>query len=240
MEKSPQLPRHKIEIPRFVAEAVRRSRSSLGAVKNVDPQRSALLVIDMQRAWVDPEGACSIATARGIIPAINKLISGARANGAKVVFTQHTWTDWPFYYETYTTPEWSSRAIEETQVGAEGFDLHPDLDVAPSDLRVTKTRPSALIQGSSNLDEILRDSAINTVIVCGALTNACCESTARDAAALGYRVLFAADATATRSDFEHNAALVNLMQFVADVRTVDQLLQLLRGEPADEPEWDLV
>ena len=91
-----------------------------------------------------------------------------------------------------------------------------------------------------NLDQILKDASIDTVIVCGALTNACCESTARDAAALGYRVLFAADATATRSDFEHNAALVNLMQFVADVRTVDQILQLLRGEHADDPQWDLV
>lgn len=240
MESESELPRHRIEIPRFVAEAVHRSRSSLGAVKKLDPARVALLVIDMQRAWVDPDGACSITTARGIIPGINALIAGARASGSRVVFTQHTWTDWPFYYETYTKPEWSSRAIEETQVGADGFSLHPDLDVGPSDIRVTKIRPSALIQGSSNLDQILKDSSIDTVIVCGALTNACCESTARDAAALGYRVLFAADATATRSDFEHNAALVNLMQFVADVRTVDQILQLLRGEHADDPQWDLV
>lgn len=240
METEADLPRHRIEIPRFVAEAVRRSRSSLGAVKNLDPKQAALLVIDMQQAWVDPNGACSITTARGIIPAINMLIAAARANGAKVVFTQHTWTEWPFYYETYTKPEWSIRARNETQVGEDGFSLHPDLDVDPSDVRVTKTRPSALIQGSSELDQILRNAGIDTVIVCGALTNACCESTARDAAALGYRVLFAADATATRSDYEHNAALVNLMQFVADVRPVAQLLQLLKGEYADDPEWDLV
>lgn len=223
-----------------MAEAVHRSRINLGAVRSVEPQRVALIVIDMQRAWVDPDGACSVATARSIIPAINRLIDGARESGAQVVFTQHTWTDWPFYYETYTSPEWRRRAFEETQPGADGFDLHPDLNASSGDVRVTKVRPSALIQGSSDLDQILKSAGIDTVIVCGALTNACCESTARDAAALGYRVLFAADATATRSDFEHNATLVNLMQFVADVRTTDEIVQLLRGEEAREPEWKLV
>lgn len=240
MGAPPALPVHKIQIPGFVVDNIRRNRSSLGAVKEVDPARVAVLVIDMQRGWVDDDGVCSIPTAQGIIPAINRLIDAARAAGSKIVFTQHTWTDWPFYYETYYQPTWTDRAKTETKPGAEGFDLRPDLHARPEDAKVTKTRPSALIQGSSNLDDILRESGIDTVVITGALTNACCESTARDAAALGYRVLFAADATATRTDFEHNAALVNLMQFVADVRHTEEIVQLLNKEEADDPQWDVV
>jgi len=48
------------------------------------------------------------------------------------------------------------------------------------------------------------------LIITGTLTNVCCESSARDAYMLGYKVLFASDATAAVSDAEHNAALTNL------------------------------
>ena len=65
------------------------------------------------------------------------------------------------------------------------------------------------------------------MIISGTLTNACCESSARDAA-LGYKVLFLSDGTATRTDIEHNAALINLMQLVADVRTTEDVIDLIK------------
>jgi ureidoacrylate peracid hydrolase len=68
-----------------------------------------------------------------------------------------------------------------------GHALYPELDVAEGDLRVRKTRFSALIQGSSDLDALLRARGIDTLIVVGTATNVCCESTARDAMMLNYK-----------------------------------------------------
>jgi len=68
---------------------------------------------------------------------------------------------------------------------------------------------------------------VDTLVIAGTLTNCCCESSARDAFMLGYRVLFAADATAAVSDEEHNAALLNLAVMFADVRRTDDIVALL-------------
>ena len=79
------------------------------------------------------------------------------------------------------------------------------------------------------MDSQLRAGGFETLIVTGTLTNACCESTTRDAVALGYNVIFVNDGTATRSDFEHNATLVNLMQLVADVRSTKEVISLINN-----------
>ena len=92
-----------------------------------------------------------------------------------------------------------------------------------------KTRSSALTPGSSNLKKILDDRGIDTLIFTGGLTNVCVESTARDAMMLNFKTLFVADATGTRSDEEHNATLVNMIQFFADVRMTDEIIALLKN-----------
>lgn len=111
--------------------------------------------------------------------------------------------------------------------GTPGHALWKGIRAEPGDIRVVKNRPSAFIQGSSDLDARLRARGIDTLIITGTLTNACCEASARDAAALNYKVIFVGDATATRSDVEHNAALINVMQFVADLWMTDDLIGLI-------------
>jgi ureidoacrylate peracid hydrolase len=66
------------------------------------------------------------------------------------------------------------------------------------------------------------------VLVTGTVTNVCCESTARDAMMLNYKVFFMSDANACRTDEEHNASLAILMGMFADVRSTDEMIDLLR------------
>ena len=114
-------------------------------------------------------------------------------------------------------------AFEE---GSFGHGLWQDLDVLPQDLKVQKRRFSAFVDGSSRLHELLTSRGIDTVIVTGTSTNVCCESTARDASMMNYKVIFVADATATYTDAEQNWTLGNMMMF-ADVMTVDEVLAAL-------------
>ena len=65
------------------------------------------------------------------------------------------------------------------------------------------------------------------MLITGTVTNICCESSARDAHAAGFRVVMAADANAARRDQDHNAALHNIYRSFGDVRPTDEILELL-------------
>ncbi len=86
--------------------------------------------------------------------------------------------------------------LDET---SDGFKLYSELEALPGDLRVKKIKYSAFIAGSSDIDTQLRRSGIDTVLIAGTATNVCCESTARDAMLLDYRVIMLSDANAIAS-----------------------------------------
>ena len=221
---------HKIQIPRKIIDACIAKRGGLHVFDDIDPRRTALIVVDMQNAWVGAGvSPLEIPMAREIIPNVNRLASSVRATGGLVAWTQSTFTrDLSSWYERFGTPQWRQRIIADTAIGANGHRIHADMDVHAEDLKVVKTRPSAFIQGSSELEALLRARGRDILIITGTLTNACCESSARDAAALGFSNIFVADATATRTDEEHNATLTNLIQYVADVMLTDEVVALLR------------
>ena len=87
-----------------------------------------------------------------------------------------------------------------------------------------KTRFSALIQGSSDLDDVLRARGIENLVITGTLTNMCCEATARDGAMIGYRVTMVSDANSARHDEDHLYALATVYQSFGDVRTTDEVI----------------
>src|SRR5260370_21129310 len=97
---------------------------------------------------------------------------------------------------------------------------------------VDKTRFGAFVPGSSDLHDILQARGIDTLIITGTATNVCCESTARDAMQMNYKVVVVADGNATNTDAEHNATLNNIVRLFADVITTEQLLGFLRSSSA--------
>jgi hypothetical protein len=88
---------------------------------------------------------------------------------------------------------------------------------------VLKNRYSAFISGSSPLERMLRGMEIDTILVAGTKTNVCCESTARDAMMLDFKVVLVEDCSAALSDDEHRSALENIIQQFGDVMTADSV-----------------
>lgn len=78
---------------------------------------------------------------------------------------------------------------------------------------VAKTRRSAFIPGTCNIDALLKARGIDKLIATGTTTNICCESTMRGAMQMGYKVWFVQDGNATRDDAVHNASLLNILFF---------------------------
>lgn len=94
------------------------------------------------------------------------------------------------------------------------------------------SRCSSGATASSDLHAILAARGIDTIIVTGTATNICCESTARDAMMMDYKVLFVADGNATHTDAEHNATLTVMANGFADVVTTDEMVALIGGAAA--------
>jgi len=223
---------HKIAIPQYAIDRVMLRRGRLHAFETIEPRRSALVVVDLQNGFMAPGQPAEIGPAREIVPNVNRLAAATRAAGGTVVWIKNTVTPeseaaWTVWLGNFARADWGARMRQAFTPGDFGHALYPTLEVEPGDLTVLKHRFSAFVQGSSNLDAILRARGIDTIVVVGTATNVCCESTARDAMMMNYKVHFIADANACRTDEEQNATLAIVMVMFGDVRTTDEMIALL-------------
>ena len=82
--------------------------------------------------------------------------------------------------------------------------------------------------GASDLHQVLQDRGIDTLIITGTLSNCCCESTARDAMQMNYKLIFVSDANAALTDAAHNATLDNMCMLFADVMSTQEVLGVIK------------
>jgi ureidoacrylate peracid hydrolase len=226
---------HKVEIPQRIIDRVMERRGTLHCHENLDPAKTALIVVDLQNCFMVEEVASAyVPVAVEIVPAVNRLAAAVRETGGKVFWirntvnddTLKTWSEW--FAMMKGNPDQVSRRMKHMKMGSRGHQLHPDLVVKPEDQTVFKQRFSAFIQGSSGLPEMLRTQGFDTVLITGTVTNVCCESSARDAMMLNFKTIFVSDANAAMTDEEHNATLVSMYSTFADVMDTDFLIGCLR------------
>lgn len=228
---------HKTVIPQHIVDRVTERRGSAHPFSDLDPARTALVVIDLQNGFMVPGIAHALCeTAVEIVPNVNRLAHAVRTNGGKVFWIQNTHddtclTDWSVLHD-YTVPEKQQHRVRSMSAGTEGHALYPTLDVRPDDETVRKTRFSAFIQGSSDLPARLRAAGCDTVLIVGTVTNVCCDSSARDAMMLNFKTIMVSDANAALTDEEHNAALIAFYSTFGDVMDTDLLVDCLSRNAA--------
>jgi ureidoacrylate peracid hydrolase len=219
---------HRYVISDATKQRLLRRQGRLTGQERFDARSTALLIIDMQNHFVAEGAPGEVPLARQIVPVINRLAGAVRACGAAVVWIQTTsggaLEHWSNYHQHMLTPERRTMRLESLDESGAGFDIYPALDVLPTDLRIKKMKYSAFIPGSSDLDPMLKSRRIDTLLIAGTATNVCCESTARDAMMLDYRVTMLSDATATWTDQEHAATLDSFLLFFGDVMGTDEAI----------------
>ena len=223
---------HEIKISPILMERAMERRGRIHPFEAVELARTALIVVDMQNGFVDPALSTSVPVARDIVPNINRLAAACRDAGSPVVWLKHLADEtaaagWDNWFDSFVDADLREALIAHLSDGAPGFEIWPDLVVAAEDEIIVKNRFSAFIEGASDIGVRLGERGIDTLLITGTVTNVCCESTARDAAMLNYKVIMVADANAARSDDDHNATLNNLFNIFTDVRTTDEVIALL-------------
>jgi ureidoacrylate peracid hydrolase len=224
---------HKVSIPQYMIDRVTKLRGKEHIFEDFDPTRTALVVVDMQNAFMMPGvGHAVCLGAQEIVPNINRLAAAVRDAGGRIVwikgvYREETLESWSISYEM-SGPAGRDRRIAALSPGTKGYELWADLDVLPDDLIVEKTRFSAFIQGSSDIEQVLRENGLDTVLIAGTVTNVCCESTARDAMMRNFKTIMVTDANAALTDEEHNAALSGFYLVFGDIMSTDQLIERLR------------
>jgi nicotinamidase-related amidase len=164
---------------------------------------SALLVVDMQRFFLEPSSPTFACGGMAAIPNTKNMITAFRKAGNPVIFTRHV--HHPNDLDVGIMGWWwEGKCLE----GSPESEIHPELTPLPEEKIVSKHRYSAFY--NTDLETVLRCLKIEDLVICGTMTNMCCESTARDAYYRDYRVFFMADGTGTINEEMHLASLLNL------------------------------
>ncbi|WP_330455502.1 cysteine hydrolase [Streptomyces sp. NBC_00820] len=198
------------------------------AYESLDPVRTALIVIDMVPFFAEANPYV-----RGIVPNIGRIAGALRTAGGLVAWVLPA-NETPL---GRVSSEFYGSRVSETFASTGGAGpmrsrLWHALHVRPDDLVVEKRAYSAFFPGRSQLPDLLAERGTDTVLITGALTNVCCESSARDAATTGLRVLMVADANAARRDQDHNATLHTIYRSFGDVRSTNEVLDLIGQHPS--------
>jgi len=223
---------HPVSIRPEIIERVMARRGRANWFDTLDPARTALIVIDMQTAFCQPGAPAEVPASRDIVPAINELTTELRKLGSPVIWVVHANThregrsDWSLFFNNVVGDDVRLRTMDALAPGKQT--LWHELKEDPGDHTVIKNRYSALIPGSSQLERLLRSLDIDTVLIAGTKTNVCCESTARDAMMMDFKVVMLSDCCAALSDEEHRSALENVIQQFGDVMTAAEAVTKLR------------
>jgi ureidoacrylate peracid hydrolase len=215
---------HSLSLDPAVVARARERRGSDYAYQHIDPDQTALLAIDMQNWTMDQASPTYIPRAELLAGPVNGLARVLRDSGGTVVWAQMEAPDdaqeqWAVFYDGVVRGARNS-FVSAMRPGSHWHQIFDQMQVEGQDIISAKTRYSCLLECSSDLEVILRERQIDTVLIAGVATNVCCESTARDAMMMGYRVIVLSDACGCWSDREHNASLSSLMNMFADIRTV--------------------
>ncbi|UCE72963.1 MAG: isochorismatase family protein [Methanomassiliicoccales archaeon] len=185
------------------------------------PSASALIVIDMQRYFLSEDSHAYIPSSKAILSNVKNLIDAYRRYSLPVIFTRHSLKD---NEEPGIMKQWWGDVIWDH---SELSEIIASLSPLASEVVIRKTRYSAFY--GTQLEDILIQNKIKTVVITGVMTHLCCETTAREAFMKDFEVYFVIDATATQNENLHLSSLRTLSNGFSIPVTTKKILSELEG-----------
>ncbi len=181
----------------------------------------ALILVDVINQFFDPRGENYHPSYEEVLQAIQELIQAAR-QGKRPVIHAREWHR-PGHIQDFEWRKLSPHAL----AGSFQAEFPAGLPVAEEDLIVHKRRYSAFF--ATDLDLLLRERRIETLVLAGVKTHVCVRATAQDAFALGYEVLVVREAVGSNHLHLHAASLEDIERYMGRVVDLKEAVRLLQG-----------
>lgn len=191
------------------------------------PKTSALVLIDMQNGFVEPDGGLCIAGAKATLPACVQALEAARMRGIPVIHVHRHYALDGHDVELGRREAWRVAGKPLSNARPDTLEACPGLEALPGETVIIKPSWSAFDR--TCLDETLRDLGVACVILAGTTTPNCIRATCYDAMAHGFDAAVLADATSSRSPEVQTANLDDMATVGARIMSTDELAAL--GEP---------
>jgi nicotinamidase-related amidase len=172
-------------------------------MKEIQPEKCAVIVVDMARDFIEPGGFIANAggqeyqaIAKSIIEPLSRLLDAARKSGVTVVYStdRHTPND-------SELKKWPPHSME----GTKWSEIVPELTPNSGDLDISKTTYSGF--QSSDLEAQLKNRDIETLYITGLHTDCCCRHTSGDAFQKGFDLIWVTDAMQAFTNEAHQSGL---------------------------------
>ena len=186
----------------------------------VDPKRTAVLALDLQNELVN-------ATLGGsqVLAEVRRVLDVARRQAVPIIHVtvsfRADYRDLPAASPLFATV----RDNTMLRAGTPGAEIHPDVSPREGEPVVNKTTVDPFL--TTNLQSLLHNLDVRTLILIGIWTNYVVEATARHASDMSYRVIVVREACASNSEENHNFAMDRILPTLATVASVDEVLQAL-------------
>ncbi|HEY8174018.1 MAG TPA: isochorismatase family cysteine hydrolase [Dehalococcoidia bacterium] len=190
----------------------------------VDPSRTAVVVVDVQRAFTDLLGESLSPPLGEVLPNITRFLTGAREVGATVFLVRIIVA--PDEHSSNTLI-WPESLREQLRPGAAGTEWDPCIAPGAGDIEVVKQRYSSFF--GTNLDAMLRERDIETVVNCGLTTNVCVQSTVRDCWQRDYQTITVSDCCSESGEGAHSSALLSIARNFGRVHRSETILKMWRS-----------
>ncbi len=185
-------------------------------------QQLAVVVIDMQRDFVDKGAPIECFGGRETIPHITRLLERAREKNIPVIFTQEAHRKNKIDLGVELTYE-PVHCLE----GSVGIEIVASLPRNPEDYLIVKRRYSAFFK--TDFEILLKGLGVNTLILTGVATDVCVRATAQDAQQSGYFVIVPKECVAGTSRARHEAALDNIGFVFGKVQPLQEVLDIIES-----------
>jgi ureidoacrylate peracid hydrolase len=192
--------------------------------------RTALVVIDMQRAFLEDEGSLAragidIAGLQAALEPCKRLLASARQAGVPVIHTRYVYrSDYADggILVNYIMPQ--LREVDSLAAGTPDIEIVDELAPVDGETVIDKNRPSAFY--ATNIEPILNGLGIDSLVVCGVTTNICVETTVRDASQRDYKVFVPKDATGELEQLRYDGALAGMAWVFAKIVDTDDVISV--------------
>lgn len=186
-----------------------------------NPTKTAMIVIDMEKGFVDRESAHCIRTAQSTVPACSCAMALAREKEIPVFLVNRAYRSNGSDVEATRYHSWvqGGRAMAPGSIGACSMEMPEGMQPQPGDYTITKPRWSAFFQ--TELDLILRRLRIETVVLIGTTTPNCVRTTCYDAIALDYNVVILPECCSSQTEEIQRVNLEDMQRVGAQLMTLD-------------------